>query len=160
MVGMSQREKKRKGKAPAGSKGNGRAGTSNGAGAHDLEDAVTCGTSMQRHALLQALMQRKCITLAEALDLCSAIVGAGADLSSMISRINSDIQVSNLKIKTSEVPLAGSKEPPTYVALVITVADDAAKQFTVFSFVEMAYLKCIVSVAKTCRVATGRLHRD
>ena len=107
---MSQRGKKRKGKAPAGSTGNGRAGTSNGAGAHDVEDAVTCGTSMQRHALLQALMQRKCITLAEALDLCSAIVGAGADLSSMISRINSDIQVSNLKIKTSEVPLAGSKE--------------------------------------------------
>ena len=105
-------------------------------------DLYTGNGTLQRHALLQGLLERRFATLEEAGDLCEALTGDSGDFFSIVGSLNSVLLKTELKIKSSQVPRSGDERgAKSYVSLVNLAKDDCATQATRLNYAEITFFK-------------------
>jgi hypothetical protein len=112
------------------------------------KDLLTSCETLQKHALILGLLERKCMKLSEANNLCEEITGDKANLFALLGSMNKELQVMQVKVKTAGVPScpgegeAGSSE--VYVSLINIAKDEASKQSCKLNFAEMSYFKQMI----------------
>ncbi|QDZ22376.1 hypothetical protein HOP50_07g49150 [Chloropicon primus] len=100
---------------------------------------------MQQHVLLQALLERKYVTLSEAQEICEAVTGDRESLYRLVGELNKELQAMQLRIKSSTVPKNGNERGvQTYLSLINLVKDESATQSTRMSYTEVSYFKQVI----------------
>ena len=129
--------------------------------------AVSTGClAMQRHAVLQGLMQKQVMALSELEELCAGVTGTRDDdtLWDILTWINHKLKLTHFKVKVeSSIPVPPASQSQSssaaarYVALVNTRSDEAASKGSKFSHAELAYFKKVLEAMARADERVGEM---